>query len=111
MLAALAETSWVAEAAALDSTYVKAHRSAHGGKGGPEPSRRPVARRADYKSPRPCRRPRATGGYPSHARQRFGRENRARCRRGGAPPLKRLIADRGYDADTLRRELKVAGIT
>ena len=34
MLAALAETGWVAESAALDSTYVKAHRSAHGGKGG-----------------------------------------------------------------------------
>ena len=29
MLAALAEAGWVAETAALDSTYVKAHRSAH----------------------------------------------------------------------------------
>jgi len=35
MLAALAEAGWVAETAALDSTYVRAHRSAHGGKGGP----------------------------------------------------------------------------
>ena len=34
MLAALAEAGWVTESAALDSTYVKAHRSAHGGKGG-----------------------------------------------------------------------------
>jgi transposase len=34
MLAALADAGWVAEIAALDSTYVKAHRSAHGGKGG-----------------------------------------------------------------------------
>jgi transposase len=34
MLAALAEAGWIAETAALDSTYVKAHRSAHGGKGG-----------------------------------------------------------------------------
>ncbi len=44
MLAALAEAGWVAEAAALDSTYVKAHRSAHGGQGGSR--RRPSAARA-----------------------------------------------------------------
>ena len=30
MLSALAEASWVAESASLDSTYIKAHRSAHG---------------------------------------------------------------------------------
>lgn len=34
MLAALAAAGWVEETAALDSTYVKAQRSAHGGKGG-----------------------------------------------------------------------------
>jgi transposase len=53
MLAALAEAGWVAETAALDSTYVKVHRSAHGGKGErgrrsrlPEaPHRRPGLRR------------------------------------------------------------------
>ena len=44
MLAALAEAGWVAETASLDSTYIKAHRSAHGGKGGPRP--RPSASRA-----------------------------------------------------------------
>ncbi len=44
MLAALAEAGWVTETAALDSTYVKAHRSAHGGKGGRR--RRPSAPRA-----------------------------------------------------------------
>ena len=43
MLAALAEAGWVAETAALDSTSVKAHRSAHGGKGGRK--RRRSARR------------------------------------------------------------------
>ena len=43
MLVALAEAGWVAETAALDSTYVKAHRSAHGGKGGRR--RRPSAPR------------------------------------------------------------------
>ena len=34
MLVALAKAGWVTETAALDSTYVKAHRCAHGGKGG-----------------------------------------------------------------------------
>ena len=34
MLAALAELGWITQTAAIDSTYVKAHRSAHGGKGG-----------------------------------------------------------------------------
>ncbi len=39
MLAALAEAGWITKTAALDSTYVKAHRSAHGGNG--ELGRRP----------------------------------------------------------------------
>ena len=43
MLAALAAAGWVAETAALDSTYIHAHRSAHGGKGGR--GRKPSARR------------------------------------------------------------------
>ena len=34
MLAALAEAGWITESAALDSTYVRGHRSAHGGRGG-----------------------------------------------------------------------------
>jgi hypothetical protein len=34
MLAALAEAGWIVESTALDSTYIKAHRSAHGAKGG-----------------------------------------------------------------------------
>ena len=44
MLAALAKAGWAGDAAALDSTYVRAHRSAHGGKGGR--GRKPSARRA-----------------------------------------------------------------
>ena len=31
---ALAKAGWAGDAAALDRTYVRAHRSAHGGKGG-----------------------------------------------------------------------------
>jgi transposase len=34
MLTALAKAGWAGEAAAIDATYVKAYRSAQGGKGG-----------------------------------------------------------------------------
>ena len=34
MLAVLAEAGWIVQTAAIDSTYTKAHRCAHGGKGG-----------------------------------------------------------------------------
>ncbi|KQP15529.1 transposase [Methylobacterium sp. Leaf93] len=50
MLAALAKAGWSGEAAAIDSTYVKAHRFAHGGKG--EAKRRPSARRVVARRPR-----------------------------------------------------------
>jgi transposase len=56
MLAALAEAGWVPERAALDSTYVKAHRSAHGAKGGPR--RRPSV-------PRAAGRPRRSTSSPT----------------------------------------------
>lgn len=53
MLAALAAAGWVAETASLDATYTRAHRSAHGGKGGPR--RRPSASRAAGRPPRSTR--------------------------------------------------------
>ena len=69
MLAALAEAGWVAETAALDSSYVKAHRCAHGGKGGPR--RRPSAHRAAG------RRPRSTSSSTSSAARREATSRRA----------------------------------
>jgi len=63
MLAALAEAGWIAETAALDSTYVKAHRSAHGGKGGRR--RRPSAPRAAARPPRSTSSPTSSGDQPS----------------------------------------------
>ena len=45
MLAAVAEAGWIAQTAAIDSTYTKAHRCAHGGKGGRR-TRRSVLREA-----------------------------------------------------------------
>jgi transposase len=67
MLAALAEAGWIAETAALDSTYVKAHRSAHGGKGGHK--RRPSARRAAG-GPRRSTSSRTSSGGPSPSTSR-----------------------------------------
>jgi transposase len=55
MLAALAKAGWAGDAAAIDSTYVRAHRSAHGGKGGRK--RRPSAPRAVARPPRSMRSP------------------------------------------------------
>jgi len=47
ILEALVEAGVLMHATAIDSTYVKAHRSAHGGKGGrrPKPSAHPAADR------------------------------------------------------------------
>jgi len=39
----------------IDSSAVKAHRCASGGKGGTQPGDRPLSRRADDKNPRPDR--------------------------------------------------------
>jgi transposase len=77
MLRALAEAGWVAETAALDSTYVKAHRSAHGGKGAKAQAIGPSRGGQTTKVHLLAGRSRAARGHPPHARQRFGRENRA----------------------------------
>lgn len=54
LLAMLSAQGPLNELAMLDATFVKAHRSAHGGKGGPR--RRPSASRAAARPPRstPC---------------------------------------------------------
>jgi transposase len=107
----LAEAGWVTETAALDSTYVKAHRSAHGGKGGAGAGHWPVARWPDHEDPRPRRCPRRpavidlTPGNVSDVKT-------APDVIAAAPGrFKRLIADRGYDANHLRRDLKAARTT
>ena len=69
LLAALAEQSPVEDVGYLDSTYVKAHRSAHGGKGGESPGDRRLARRPDDQDPRDPRHPRAARRTPADTRQ------------------------------------------
>ena len=68
MLAALAEAAGTAETAALDSTYVKAHRSAHGGKGGR--GRRPSAPRAAGGPRRSTSSPTSLGARPPSTSRR-----------------------------------------
>ncbi len=53
MLAALAKAGWTGEANAIDATYVRAHRSAQGGKGGAR--RKGSAPRAAVRPPRSTR--------------------------------------------------------
>jgi transposase len=53
MLDALVAKGVLALSASIDSSYVKAHRPAHGGKGGEGAGHRPVARRPDHQDP--CR--------------------------------------------------------
>lgn len=60
MLAALAKAGWSGEAAAIDSTYVRAHCSAHGGIGGRRP--RPSARRVAARRSRSIRSPTSSVG-------------------------------------------------
>jgi transposase len=75
MLAALAAAGWVAETAALDSTYVRPSqtrglrdRSAHGGKGGLR--RKPSAARAAARPPRSMSSPTCSGGPASSTSRR-----------------------------------------
>ena len=70
MLATLAEVGWIAQTAAIDSTYTKAHRRAHGGKGGEKSRLSVIARRADHQDPCLVRRPRPPRRRPSHPGQR-----------------------------------------
>ena len=67
------------EAVMLDSTHVKAHRSAVGGKGGRRPGDRPLTRRAHDQDP--CRRRRAR---PATAADRAAGPSRRRA--GGTRP-------------------------
>lgn len=50
----LADRGRSIETQTIDSTHIKAHRSASGGKGGAESSDWTLARRAQYENPRNC---------------------------------------------------------
>ena len=112
MLAALAKAGWSGEAAAIDATYVKAHRTAQGGQRGA---------RAQAIGP-------SRGGQTTkiHAlTDVLGRPGVLLLTPGNASDvttapavlaeapgrIRRLAADKGYDADWLRADLRDQGIT
>lgn len=80
-------------------------------KGGEAAGHRRLARRANHQAPRRHRCPRPPGGDPPHARQQQRREGAPDLVAAIPGRLRRLVADRGYDADALRRDLRAAGAT
>ncbi|RVU11455.1 IS5 family transposase [Methylobacterium oryzihabitans] len=112
MLEALAKAGWSGEAAALDSTYVKAQRAAHGGKGGPRdqaigPSRAGPTTKIHVLTD-VIGRPgviHLTPGNASDVKTAPAVLDKAPGR------VRRLIADKGYDADWLRQDLRQQGIS
>ena len=94
--------------ASIDATYVKAHRSAHGGKGGRR--RRLSVFRVAVRPQKSMSRRMFWGSssHPAHTRQR---QRHPRCRRANRSggPRSPLIADRGYDANSLRLTLRSIG--
>ena len=61
ILAALTEEGWLAETGQIDSSYIKAHRSAGGAKGGRGPM--PLASRAGAERPRSTRLSMSSGDH------------------------------------------------
>ena len=95
-------------ASSIDSTYVRAHRSAHGGKRGEGADHRSFAWRPDHQNP--CRHgPAWPARNPaSHARH-VSDVTAATELLDQRPPAKTVIADKGYDADRLRSALRAKG--
>ncbi|MEN3234199.1 IS5 family transposase [Methylobacterium ajmalii] len=112
MLEALAKAGWPGEAAALVATYVKTQRAAHGGKRGARTGHRSLAGGSDHQDPRPhpdvIGRPgviHLTPGNASDVKTAPAVLDKAPGR------VRRLIADKGYDADWLRHDLREQGIS
>ncbi|MBP0446824.1 IS5 family transposase [Roseomonas sp. SSH11] len=110
MLATLAERGWIAETASLDSTYVRAHRSAHGGEGGQRPQAIGPSRGGQTTKIHVLTdvlgRPAVIHLTPGNASDVTAAPDVLAATPGH---LRRLVADRGYDADALRRDLRAMG--
>ena len=98
------------EQAALDSSHVKTHRCAHGGKGGPI-FKRSVLRKAVATAKSTRSSTNSVGPGPSSSRP----ETPPDCVMAEEcvsliPGIKELLADKGYDTNTIRAFLKERGI-
>lgn len=100
---ALTGYSGTCSSAAVDSSSVKAHRSAAGAKGGLLPEHRPLQRRADDQDPRTGRRSRQATRVVAQRRQTNDITMAHALIEAG--PFRKLLADRGYDADHVRKRL------
>ncbi|MER8570058.1 IS5 family transposase [Mesorhizobium sp. M0924] len=109
ILDALVVKGVLALSASIDSTYIKAHRSAHGGKGGPKaqaigPSRGGQTTKIHAVTD--------LLGRPAVLRLTAGNVadiTMAKPLLDAAGPVRCLIADKGYDANALRKHLKSEG--
>lgn len=110
MLATLAKAGWSAEAAAIDSTYIKTHRSAHEvkeGKAGAIGSLRDGQTTKIYTITDVHGRPGVFLLTPGNAcNVRTASDVLAHASRR----VRRLTPDKGYDADWLRADLREKGI-
>ena len=105
---ALATCGAVTRSTLLYSTYIKAPRSAFGGKGGENPGDRPLTRRPDDQGARPhrhCRSPLRSEAHTGNVADVAV----APVLLARAPGAQYVLADKGYDADTLRRGVRQSG--
>ncbi|WP_408997817.1 IS5 family transposase, partial [Tistrella mobilis] len=108
LVEALAASGAVTKSMAIDSTYVKAHRSAHGGKGGEISGDRQIAGGQTTKVhllTGTLGRPHTLVLTPGNASDMTG----ADLLLSRMPKTRYLIADKGYDADRLRASLRDRG--
>ena len=104
MLAALAQARWVAESASLElDIHQGALFSPRRQRRGERVGRGPLSRWPNCESPPRRRRPWSTRGNPSHARNASDASTALDVIEAVPGHMKRLIADRGSDADALRR--------
>ncbi|MCZ8103505.1 MAG: IS5 family transposase [Burkholderiales bacterium] len=109
VLDGLAAGGVLALSASIDSTYVKAHRSAHGGKGGPKaqaigPSRGGQTTKIHAVTDL-LGRPAVLRLTPGNIADITAADELLEA----AGPLRCLVADNGYDANRLRKLLKRQG--
>ncbi|MET4260938.1 transposase [Bradyrhizobium sp. S3.12.5] len=92
----------------LDSTSIKAHRWACGGKGGAQSGNQPLAGRPYDKNP--CaERSASSTGRPASDPGQDADIAAAPDVLALAPPMSALVADKGYDGDNLRAQIAGRG--
>lgn len=108
-MTALTEEGWIAETGQIDSSYIKAHRSAGGAKGGRGPmpfaSRVAAGQRKIHALVDVLGRPLRLVLTPGNTSDVKG----ADLLIGETTGMKRMIADRGYDANRITAALREQG--